>query len=135
MDYEKWCGRTGHLRANRCAPCVTRTDGMSLCCDLCFSVVLILLLFLYQYLIINLGISRGFGRVDLEHLRFPAKMLVDYVRVYQPQSAINVGCDPKDFPTKDYIARHQAAYTNPNLTTWVDDYAQAWPRNTLVDRC
>jgi hypothetical protein len=32
-------------------------------------------------------------------------MRVDYIRVYQPKNAINIGCDPKDFPTSAYIER------------------------------
>jgi hypothetical protein len=27
------------------------------------------------------------------------------------------------------------AYTNPLLTTWVDDYHQPVPKNKLVDQC
>jgi len=30
-------------------------------------------------------------------------MSIDYIRVYQPRDAINIGCDPHDFPTQDYI--------------------------------
>lgn len=30
-------------------------------------------------------------------------MRVDWIRVYQPKDAINVGCDPKEFPTEAYI--------------------------------
>ena len=56
-----------------------------------------------QYLIVNLGMSRNFGTVDLEHLTFPATMKVDYIRVYQDPSNKNVGCDPIDFPTAAYI--------------------------------
>lgn len=47
--------------------------------------------------------STNFGPVDLDHLGFPVHMSIDYIRVYQPQDAINVGCDPKDFPTAAYI--------------------------------
>lgn len=28
-----------------------------------------------------------------------------------------------------------AAYTNPNLTTWVDDFKQSWPKNSKADTC
>lgn len=42
---------------------------------------------------------------------FPGEMLVDYVRVYQRRDAINVGCDPKDYPTKKYIDDHLQAYS------------------------
>ena len=82
----------------------------------------------------NLGMSRNFGTVDLQHLTFPTTMRVDWVRVYQPDNAINIGCDPKDFPTQAYINkfvvlfaqqvsvftvvyRYIEAYTNPNLTS------------------
>ena len=47
--------------------------------------------------------STNFGFVDLDHLQFPATMKVDWIRVYQDPDAINVGCDPEDFPTKAYI--------------------------------
>jgi hypothetical protein len=47
--------------------------------------------------------SYNFGSIDFEHLVFPAYMLVDYIRVYQPSNQRNVGCDPPDFPTADYI--------------------------------
>ncbi len=97
--------------------------------------------------------STNFGTVDLEHLTFPAVMLVDYIRVYQDPKNINVGCEPPDFPTQDYINtcasdllwplnlctyepyRYIEAYTNPNLTTWRDDYHQTFPKNSLVDGC
>lgn len=56
-----------------------------------------------QYLLMNLGMSTNFGPVDLINLPFPAHMRVDYIRVYQPEDEINIGCNPKDFPTEDYI--------------------------------
>lgn len=31
--------------------------------------------------------------------------------------------------------RYIDAYTNPNLTTWVDDYKQRLPKNKLIDTC
>ena len=43
-------------------------------------------------------------------MEFPAEMLVDYVRVYQRQGSTNVGCDPKGYPTADYITAHLEAY-------------------------
>ena len=85
----------------------------------------------FQYIIINLGMSENFGFVDLEHLPFPVHMKVDYVRVYQPKGEENIGCEPSDFPTQDYINQYIEAYTNPNLTTWVDDYQQTVPRYTI----
>ncbi|KIK67788.1 glycoside hydrolase family 16 protein [Collybiopsis luxurians FD-317 M1] len=88
-----------------------------------------------MYLIMNLGMSKNFGEVDLQHLTFPNHLRVDYVRVYQDPSNINIGCDPKDFPTYDYINTYMDAYINPNLTTWVDDFKQSWPKNSFVDSC
>ncbi|KAL0949252.1 hypothetical protein HGRIS_009330 [Hohenbuehelia grisea] len=88
-----------------------------------------------MYIIANLGMSKNFGEVDVAHLQFPAHMRVDYIRVYQPKDRINIGCNPKDFPTAAYISKHAEAYTNPNLTTWKDDYKQPWPKNKLIDQC
>jgi len=51
----------------------------------------------------NLGISENFGVIDFEHLTFPTTMRVDWIRVYQRSDSINIGCDPKDFPTEAYI--------------------------------
>jgi beta-glucanase (GH16 family) len=47
--------------------------------------------------------SPGFGEIDFADLVFPATMKIDWVRVYQPPNAINIGCDPPDFPTAAYI--------------------------------
>ncbi|KAF7320123.1 Glycoside hydrolase family 16 protein [Mycena kentingensis (nom. inval.)] len=88
-----------------------------------------------MYIIANLGMSLNFGAVDFERLIFPATMRVDYIRVYQPKNAINIGCDPADFPTQAYINEYIEAYTNANLTTWVDDFKQPFPRNKLTDGC
>ncbi|KAF8167744.1 beta-glucan synthesis-associated protein [Crassisporium funariophilum] len=88
-----------------------------------------------MYLIVNLGMSENFGTVDLEHLTFPAVMRVDYIRVYQPKGAINIGCDPVDFPTQAYINQYIEAYTNPNLTTWVDDFKQPFPKSSFLGQC
>lgn len=61
-----------------------------------------------QYLIANLGMSRNFGFVDVDHLTFPATMKVDYIRVYQDPDMKNIGCDPEDFPTAAYINEYVA---------------------------
>ncbi|KAI0321090.1 beta-glucan synthesis-associated [Amylostereum chailletii] len=87
-----------------------------------------------MYIIANLGMSESFVAIDFEHLTFPAKMRVDYVRVYQDPDSINVGCDPEDFPTQAYINTYIGAYTNPNYTTW-EDYGQTFPKNSKLDTC
>lgn len=57
-----------------------------------------------MYIIANLGFSTNFvADIDFTALQFPATMSIDYVRVYQPKNAINIGCDPEDFPTAKYI--------------------------------
>ncbi|KAJ3845471.1 beta-glucan synthesis-associated [Lentinula raphanica] len=88
-----------------------------------------------MYLLANLGMSTNFGPVDLNHLQFPVHLTIDYIRVYQPSNAKNIGCDPADFPTEDYINKHLEAYSNPNLTTWRGDYGQPFPKNSFLGEC
>lgn len=87
------------------------------------------------YIIINLGISQNFGAVDFDHLTFPTTMRVDWIRVYQPKNAINIGCSPKGYPTEEYINKNIAAYMNPNMTTWTDDYGKPFPKNKFLGHC
>ncbi|EIW64599.1 glycoside hydrolase family 16 protein [Trametes versicolor FP-101664 SS1] len=87
------------------------------------------------YLIANLGMSPNFGAIDYDKLQFPTTLRIDWVRVYQDPNNINIGCDPPDFPTAEYIKAYGEAYTNPNLTTWHDDFKQPVPRNRLIDGC
>ncbi|KAJ7062523.1 beta-glucan synthesis-associated [Mycena amicta] len=87
-----------------------------------------------MYIIMNLGLSHSFiWDIDFEHLTFPATMRVDWVRVYQSAGSINVGCDTAERPTKAYIDTYIEAYTNWNLTTWVDGYNQTVPKSSLED--
>ncbi|TEB38988.1 beta-glucan synthesis-associated protein [Coprinellus micaceus] len=88
-----------------------------------------------MYILINLGMSQNFGTVDFEHLTFPTTMRVDWVRVYQPKNAANVGCSPKDFPTEEYINNNIGAYMNPNLTTWTGDYGKSFPKSKYLGQC
>ncbi|KZT06415.1 glycoside hydrolase family 16 protein [Laetiporus sulphureus 93-53] len=88
-----------------------------------------------MYIIMNLGMSYNFGAVNLAALPFPVHLRVDYIRVYQPSNAVNIGCSPKDFPTENYINQYMEAYTDPNLTTWRDDYGQPWPKNSFLGQC
>ncbi|KIM41990.1 glycoside hydrolase family 16 protein [Hebeloma cylindrosporum] len=83
-----------------------------------------------MYLIANLGFSMNFAQIDLDLLQFPATMSIDYIRVYQPKNAINIGCDPPNFPTAQYIETYKDVYTNPNISTW-EHAQQPWPKNRL----
>ncbi|KAJ7211437.1 beta-glucan synthesis-associated [Mycena rebaudengoi] len=80
-------------------------------------------------IVLNLGISKNWQDIKLETMVFPAEMLVDYVRVYQRDGETNIGCNPSDFPTTDYIKAHYEAYSNPNITQWPWDR----PRNSLFN--
>ncbi|KAG8862814.1 hypothetical protein FRB96_000824 [Tulasnella sp. 330] len=87
-----------------------------------------------MYIIANLGISQNFGAIDFDQLTFPANFMIDWIRVYQPAGSENIGCDPPNFPTADYINTFTEAYNNPNLTTW-EQFGQVKPLNRLVDSC
>lgn len=69
-------------------------------------------------LVINLGLSKSWSEVDLETIEFPVYMDVDYVRIFQPKGSESLTCDPKNYPTYDYIKKHYNAYSNANLTSW-----------------
>jgi len=88
-----------------------------------------------MYLIMNLGQSENFGKVDVAHIPYPVTMRVDYIRVYQSKNAINYGCDTADFPTAAYIQQYLPAYMDPNLTTWRDDFKQPFPKNKFLGQC
>jgi len=88
-----------------------------------------------MYLITNLGISPNFAPPNFAALTFPTKMRIDWIRVYQPKNAVNIGCDPKDFPTAAYINEYIEAYSNPNLTTWRGDFEQPFPKSSFLGQC
>ncbi|KAJ7884611.1 beta-glucan synthesis-associated [Mycena olivaceomarginata] len=84
----------------------------------------------------KLGLSENFGFIDFAHLTFPAAMLVDWVRVYQDPENVNVGGDPKDYPTAGYINHAFDTGTwRRTRTTWMDDFHQVVPKNRLADTC
>ncbi|KAI3406241.2 hypothetical protein KGF56_001083 [Candida oxycetoniae] len=82
-------------------------------------------------IIMNLGISNNWAYIDWNSISFPVIMQVDYVRVYQPSNATNVGCDPDDYPTYDYIQQHLNVYENVNLTSF-EAGGYTFPKNTLT---
>ncbi|KAJ1821013.1 hypothetical protein GGH91_002010 [Coemansia sp. RSA 2671] len=86
-----------------------------------------------MYIIMNLGISEGFAYVHPD-LPFPAKMYVDYIRLYQDPENIRLSCDPKDRPTGEYIQNHPRAYYNANLTRWKDT-GYGWPSFKIGNKC
>lgn len=62
--------------------------------------------------------SDNFQAVDFNHLTWPHYLRIDYVRIYQKADHISLTCDPKDYPTAEYIENHIEVYNNPNITTW-----------------
>ncbi|KZV83153.1 glycoside hydrolase family 16 protein [Exidia glandulosa HHB12029] len=88
-----------------------------------------------MYIIANLGMSPTFGRID-PNLLLPVHMDIDWIRVYQPRGAYNVGCDPPEMPTLQYINDHFEAYNNPNLTVFSESPgAPSFPGNRLLGQC
>lgn len=62
-----------------------------------------MLILIRQSIALNLGLAPSFQKQDWKNLKFPAFLNIDYVRVYQRDGTNNIGCDPPDYPTKDYI--------------------------------
>ncbi|SMN18081.1 similar to Saccharomyces cerevisiae YGR143W SKN1 Protein involved in sphingolipid biosynthesis [Maudiozyma saulgeensis] len=85
-------------------------------------------------IVMNLGISNNWAYIDWRMIFFPVQMSVDYVRLYQPSNAVSITCDPEDYPTYDYIESHKLAYTNANLTHWIDA-GYSFPANELTGNC
>lgn len=93
-----------------------------------------------MYIIFNLGIASSFAWINWDALEFPAKMKVDYIRVWQEPDKIQTSCSPPNFPTKEYIERHKDAYYNRDLTTWTEPkseggYNHPFPGNMLIGQC
>lgn len=57
-----------------------------------------------------MAISESFQDVTPSTMTFPSEMHIDYVRVYQRSDSKNIGCDPPDYPTSQYIQDHLNAY-------------------------
>jgi hypothetical protein len=71
-----------------------------------------------MYIVMNLAMSdknwsplSAALKASLE--QSPAVMSVDYVRVWQKPGGTNVGCDPPELPTRNWIACHRDDYLGP----------------------
>ncbi len=82
-------------------------------------------------IIFNFGISSSWAYIDWAKLKFPMTMLINSVRIYQPEDQISITCDPKDYPTYDYIQDHLPAYYNANHTSW-EMAGYKFPKNKLT---
>lgn len=85
-------------------------------------------------MILNLGVSNNWAYIDWPSIDFPISMSIDYIRVYQPEDEINLTCDPKDYPTFDYINNHPAAYRDWNVTHW-ENAGYSTPKHRLNSDC
>ncbi|WFD31205.1 hypothetical protein MSPP1_002239 [Malassezia sp. CBS 17886] len=93
-----------------------------------------------MYILFNLGIAASFTYVNWPLLEFPTHLKVDYVRVWQDEDNVNIGCDPDDFPTAEYIKKHLDAYYNTQYTSWLSPpdqggYNTSFPGNMLMGQC
>lgn len=79
----------------------------------------------------NMGISNNWAYIDWNALHFPFTFRIDYVRVYQPKDAKNLGCDPPGYPTQNYINSHKDIYYNVNLTRF-ETSGYKFPKNKLL---
>ncbi|PSK36095.1 hypothetical protein B9Z65_5910 [Elsinoe australis] len=86
-------------------------------------------------LVSNFGMSPGFSAINFTGIEslLPATMRFDYIRIYQDEDG-ELTCDPKGYPTTDYIEKHREPYDNANLTRW-SQTGYSWPKNALVDQC
>lgn len=84
-----------------------------------------------MYLIMNLAASDiGWSKIS-PNLTLPATMSVDYVRVYQRESALNVGCNPPDYPTADEIACRPEEYFGPSEVWVLPACSKIWSRVSI----
>ncbi|KAI9596759.1 beta-glucan synthesis-associated [Syncephalis fuscata] len=87
-----------------------------------------------MYIIMNVGMSNGFGPVDLQRAVFPATMYVDYIRIYQDPDNIDVTCDPKDRPTAQYIKDHPKLYNDASIHEFKNS-EYPWPQFSINPQC
>ncbi|KAL1964453.1 hypothetical protein VTN77DRAFT_6879 [Rasamsonia byssochlamydoides] len=86
-------------------------------------------------IIVNFGISNSFSFINWTGIAdlLPAKMRVDYIRIYQDPDNVTITCDPEGYETTEYIKNHPEPYNNVNLTHWSEAYD--WPKNSFVHGC
>ncbi|KAF3922140.1 hypothetical protein ABW21_db0200002 [Orbilia brochopaga] len=87
-------------------------------------------------IILNLGMGTSFQLPNYPEISklLPAKMRVDWVRIYQPEGEESITCDPPGYETTKYIQDHLVAYTNPNLTSWASTNFTR-PKNSFENKC
>ena len=67
------------------------------------------------------------GQTALDGKHWPAKFFIDYVRVWQAET--HIGCDPPDYPTKEYIDKNWEWYGEPVLPSGYDTCPESYPKS------
>jgi len=67
------------------------------------------------------------GMTALDGKHWPARFYVDYVRVWQIEDEMNIGCNPPDYPTKTYIQNNHEWYGEPALPSGYDTCPEIYP--------
>ncbi|KAH8924045.1 glycoside hydrolase family 16 protein [Atractiella rhizophila] len=85
-----------------------------------------------MHLILNFAFSTKFqGDPSWGSIVWPQTYRIESARVYQ-RGKPKIGCDPKDYPTSEYVQNHPEAYMNPLRTTW-EQAGYSMPRNGLYE--
>jgi len=73
------------------------------------------------------------GKTALDGKHWPALFYVDYVRVWQVDDELNIGCNPPDFPTKAYIEKNAELYGEPVLPSGYDTCPEIYPDSAYAN--
>lgn len=78
-------------------------------------------------IVLNSALGSWNGGASATRGSLPGHLYVDHVRVWQRADRLNVGCDPPDHPTKEYIDAHPLLYGEPVLPRSEDACKPIYP--------
>lgn len=81
-------------------------------------------------IVINTALGSWNGGPEATNGHMPGHMYVDFVRVWQRRDRRNVGCDPPDHPTKEFIDSNSHLYGVPARPRGYDSCPQHYPPST-----
>jgi len=81
-------------------------------------------------IVLNTALGSWNGGPDSTNGHLPGHMFIDYVRVWQKKDRTNVGCNPPNYPTREYIDANSELYGDPALPRGYDSCAQKYPPPT-----
>lgn len=82
-------------------------------------------------IVINTALGTWDGGGDSTKGHLPGYMYIDYVRVWQKADEKNVGCDPPDYPTKEYIEANARKYGDPAMPPGDETCPGVYPAGTI----